>query len=137
MERSGASMRVSKQFTFDEDEVREWCNKAGDSNDIHLNEDALSDNPFFDERVVPGMMLLDKVSGLITQWSETQGDDVTPVISRMSNTVFHEPVYFDEEIQVAIEQEDAEDDMRILRFEVTDSVAAEPRTQGYVTVYLL
>lgn len=129
-------MRVSKQLSFSEDEVQEWCEKAGDSNEIHLNEDALSDNPFFDERVVPGMMLLDKVSGLITQWSKTQ-DDVTPVISRMSNTIFHEPVYFDEEVQVAIEQEDAEDDMRILRFEVTDSVAAEPRMQGHVTVYLL
>lgn len=130
-------MRVSKQFSFDEDEVREWCEQAGDDNELHLDEDEIKDNPFFDERVVPGMMLLDRVSGLITQWSDTQDSDATPVISRMSHVVFDEPVYFDEEIQVAIEQEEQEETMRILRFEITNSVEAEPRVQGHITVYLL
>jgi len=130
-------MRVARETSFTEEDVKGWCQKSGDHNPLHLNEDEAADSKFFDERVVPGMMLLDQVSGLITQWSETQDGDGTPVISRMSNVVFDEPVYFDEEIQVAIEQEEQEEAMRILQFEVTDSVAAEPRMQGYVTVYLL
>lgn len=132
-------MRVAKEFSFSEDEVTKWCAQAEDHNGLHLNESVVADNDFFDERVVPGMMLLDKVSGLITQWSEAQNADGTPVISRMSNIVFDEPVYFDEEITFSVEAEteDSEEDLYVVRFEVTDSVAAEPRASGYVTVYLL
>lgn len=130
-------MRVAKEFTFDDEDVTSWCQQADDHNGIHLNDAAVEGNPFFDERIVPGMMLLDKVSGLITQWSEAQDGDNTPVISRMSNIVFEEPVYLDEEITILVEEEGAEENMHILRFAVTDSVTVEPRMEGFVTIYLV
>jgi len=131
-------MRVSKQVSFNEEEIREWCERSGEDNEIHLDEESIDGNQFFDERVVPGMMLLDQVSGVITKWSRVQYNDVTPVVSRMSSVIFDEPVYFNEEVQVAVEQEEeGAEEMYILRFEITDSVAADPRIQGYATVYLL
>lgn len=130
-------MMVQKEFSFSEEGVREWCEQADDSNQLHLSEETASEHELFDERVVPGMMLLDKVSGLITVWGEATDSSATPVLSRVSSTVFNKPVYFDETVGITIEEKESQEDMYILRFEVTDSVAAEPRVQGFVTVYLL
>lgn len=129
-------MTVAREFSFSEAEVREWCRAAGDHNQLHLNEVAVSEMPLFEKRVVPAMMLLDKVSGLITQWGEVEDSDATPVISKMDDITFYQPVYFDEDVQIRLEKV-AEDDRISLQFTVADSIAAEPRADGTVEILLI
>lgn len=128
-------MRVSKEFSFSEDDVRAWCEESGDHNPLHLDAQAAEEHALFGQRVVPGMMLLDRVSGLITQWAETQQG--TPVLSRLSGVSFDQPVHFDQTVQISVEQEEQEDDAVILAFEVKNGEIAEPRASGHATVYLL
>lgn len=127
-------MTVSKSIFFTEDDVREWCREAGDSNPLHLDAEVAQDHPYFEERIVPGMMLLDQVSGLITQWSETR--EGTPVLSRVTGVNFTNPVPFDEWVTVSVEvEEDASDDAFILFFEVSDDDTSY--VHGTATVHLL
>lgn len=129
-------MKVSKKYTLNETHVEEWCKQSGDSNILHLDEDKAAETPFFDGRIVPGMMLLDRVSGLITEWSETK--DGTPILSRLSGVSFDSPVYLGETIEVAIEEAENDDETYILRFEVVDpDTPADPKTEGLVTVYMM
>lgn len=127
-------MRVSKDFSFSSDEVREWCQESGDSNPLHLDASVVEESEYFEERVVPGMMLLDKVSGLITEWAQTK--EGTPVISRMGGISFDMPVHIDESVEIEISESEEQDGSYVLKFAV-GAPAAEPRAQGFVTVYLL
>jgi acyl dehydratase len=129
-------VRVEKDISASAAMVEDWCNRVDDTNPLHLDEEAASDSEFFDERIVPGILLLDEVSGLITQWAATK--EGTAVISRLSSISFDEPVYLDETVQIAVEDEQALDDgAYILSFEVTDSQSTDPRAYGSATVYLL
>lgn len=129
-------MRVSKDYTFNEAHVEEWCEQSGDSNILHLDEQKAAETEFFDGRIVPGMMLLDRVSGLITEWSQTK--DGTPILSRLSGVSFDAPVYLGETVEISIEEAEIDGETHILRFEVVNADApADPKTEGFVTVYMM
>lgn len=126
-------MRVARDFSFSESEVRSWCEQAGENNPLYIDAQAAQSHPLFEERVVPGMMLLDRVSGVITQWSETR--DGLPVLSQMANVDFKEPVPFDHEVEISVEEEKCDREKCLLYFEVSDS--DEVFAHGLVTVYTL
>lgn len=109
-------MKVARTYTFTESEVTDWCEKSDDHNPLHLNEQAAADSDLFDERVVPGILVLDKVSGLITTWSEAK--DGTPVLGGVSGVRFEEPIYFDEDVTIELWEWGSEGDEYVLQFEV-------------------
>lgn len=126
-------MTVTNSVFFTEDDVEDWCIESGDSNPLHLDEEAAENHALFDERIVPGMMLLDQVSGLITQWSEKEGG--TPVLSRVSGVKFKEPVPLHKWVDVSVEVDDVEDGVYILFFEVEADDTSF--AHGHATVHLL
>lgn len=126
-------MTVTNSVFFTEDDVESWCNDSGDSNPLHLDEEAAENHALFDERVVPGMMLLDKVSGVITDWSESE--EGTPVLTRISGVKFKEPVTLHKWVDVSVGVHGTEGDAHILFFQVEDDDTSF--VHGYATVYLM
>lgn len=136
MEYGGAAlMKVTKTYSISEEQVQDWCNESGDSNPLHLDSEAAADSDPFDAQIVPGVMLLDRVSGLITEWSQTK--EGTPVLSRMSGISFDAPVYIDQEIDISIEEVESDDDGGILEYTVDDDGMEKPLMNGYTTIYLI
>lgn len=109
--------RVLKEYTFTELDVRKWCEQADDSNELHLGEQAAKDSPF-SERIVPGMMLLDKVSGRITQYGDAFEPDSTVILAGVVAARFREPVLFDETVVVSAEKVEEDNQFTYLDFEV-------------------
>lgn len=120
-----ASMKVARHFTFSEDEVRAWCQQANDHNPLHLDQQAAEDHPIFEERIVPGMMMLDKVSGLLTQWGETKDGDV--ILRNIKNVTFHEAVPLDHEVTITLDEARDVGDEYLLHFFIEDE------EQGYAS----
>jgi acyl dehydratase len=93
--------RLIKEFEISESDVRKWCRKAGDNNTFHLDRVAATDGPF-EDIVVPGMMVLDRVSGAITAVSQV-ADGGPPILLGLTNISFHKPVYVDQEFEIECE----------------------------------
>lgn len=119
---------VSSTYTFDAESVEEWCEQAGDSNEIHLDEDAASSSEF-GERIVPGMMILDKVSGLLEQLGT---DDETVVIHTIVGVRFRDPISLDEPVEIGVEI--VEEDDRFTTVEFTARTTEKLAVQGSVNI---
>lgn len=68
---------------FDEDDVFKWKQSSGDWNEL------------YDQGYVPGMMLLDHVSSMV---SELGDEDETVILSGVTAARFRDPVMVDEEV---------------------------------------
>jgi len=97
---------VELTITFDEHDVQEWCDQANDSNSIHLSAEEASES-VFGERVVPGMMILDQVSGLVEQYGATRGG--TAVLTDIVAVRFRDPIPFDEDVTIRVSDEPSEE----------------------------
>lgn len=105
---------VQRTVTFDEDMVRAWCDQAGDSNQIHLDEQAAADSTF-GQRIVPGVMVLDQVSGLLWQYGEVEGK--TTILANLVACRFRDPIPFDEEVTITLEEAGDDNRFQYLDFE--------------------
>jgi acyl dehydratase len=97
---------MNREVTFTEDDVQEWCEQNADPNPIHTDEDAAEDSTF-GQRVVPGMMLMDQLSGMLTALGD-EGEEV--ILSGITAARFRDPVLLDE--TVAFNVEIVEEDKR-------------------------
>lgn len=104
---------VERTVTFDEDDVREWCERHDDSNPLHLDEEAAADGPF-GRRVVPGIMLLDKLSGMLT---EMGGEDDDVILAGVTASRFRDPVLLGEEVTLSVEVAEDKNTMTIVDFD--------------------
>jgi acyl dehydratase len=78
-----------KEYRFRSDEVEEWR---------HNN--SVAGEEMFGEDTVPGMMLLDKLNGLVTE--ELGDDDQEVVLSGITAARFRDPVYIDEYVTITL-----------------------------------
>lgn len=125
-------MTVARDYTFSEGEVKKWCRQAQDHNPLHLSAQAADDHPIFEERIVPGMMFLDRVSGLLTQWGETKDGSV--ILTNMNHVEFHKPVGFDQEVTITLEESENHDDGYSFWFYVEDEDTGYASGKVYVKV---
>lgn len=110
-------MRVEQTRTYGEDVVSEWCQQSGDHNPIHLDEEVATES-IFGGRVVPGVMLLDGVSALLTQLGEDLDEEGDLILAGIVAARFREPVYFDEEVELLLEETSEDKRFRYAEFEV-------------------
>jgi itaconyl-CoA hydratase len=94
----------AKKVAFTTGMVEKWCSRAGDENPLHLDEEAASDSPF-GQRVVPGMMLLDQVSGMV---EEVGGPDTTVILAGVTAARFRDPVLLDEVVEITLDLVESE-----------------------------
>lgn len=112
-------MNVAREVTFDDETVRDWCERAGDHNPLHLDESAASNHAIFDQRIVPGILLLDHVSGLVTQWAEVK--DGSPILLGLDDVLFLEAVPVGNSVDIVLVESDTVGDQYELSFTVEDS----------------
>jgi acyl dehydratase len=95
---------ASKTFIFGKEDVRIWCKRSGDQNRLHLAEAAVNDTELFTGSgvIVPGAMLLDKVSGLLTKWSDEADKSGSPILCGFEDIKFSRPLYTNEQIQITV-----------------------------------
>lgn len=102
--------RVRRMTKESAQSVRDWCRQAGDHNQYHLDDQAASSTELFDGAIVPGMLMLDSVSGLVTQWGETIDADGYPILLSVENVSFERPVPVGEMHEVELWDRDEVDD---------------------------
>ena len=86
----------SRKITVEEIEL--FANSTGDKFYAHMNPDAASANPFFEDRVAHGYLLLSWAAGLFVE------PNPGPVLANtgLNNLAFMTPVYADDEIKVRL-----------------------------------
>lgn len=102
-----------RNIDFTEYDVRNWCANNKDSNPIHTDEE-YAENSTFGERVVPGMMLLDKVSGMLTNLGE-DGEEI--ILAGITAARFRDPVYLGEEVTYTVNVVDEDNKFVYVDFE--------------------
>ncbi len=90
---------MSREVTFTEDMVQDWCETSRDPNPLHIDEEAAAEGTF-GQRVVPGLMLLDYVSGMLTALGD---EDETVILSGITAARFRDPVLLDETVTISVE----------------------------------
>lgn len=73
-----------RAVSISQDEIDKWCAKNGDHNPLHDSEAA--EDSVFGKTVVPGMMLLDKLSGLLNNFGES-----TTILTGVTACRFRDP----------------------------------------------
>lgn len=106
--------RVAREVEFTEPDVVDWCYKSNDHNQLHLSKSEAADGPF-GERIVPGMMVLDQVSGLLSQYGETVDGSV--ILANIVACRFRDPIPLDEEVLISVEESDEDQRFTYLDFE--------------------
>jgi Acyl dehydratase len=82
---------------FTEEDVEAWCDRNDDNNPLHLDEHAASLGTF-GERVVPGMMLLDHVSGMLTAFGD---EHENVVLAGITAARFRDPILLGETVNIS------------------------------------
>jgi acyl dehydratase len=86
--------------TFSERDVDEWCTENSDPNPIHTDPE-MAEQSSFGQRIVPGMMLLDKLSGMLTNLGE---DDEEIILSGVTAARFRDPVLLGETVHFTLSE---------------------------------
>lgn len=89
---------ATRERTFTAEDVEEWCEEHNDSNPIHVDSEAAEESSF-GERVVPGMMLLDQLSGLL---SSLGGPDEEIILAGVTAARFRDPVLLGETVEFSV-----------------------------------
>jgi len=91
-------------FTFSEEDVDSWCQE---------NNHTASESTF-NEKVVPNMMLLDKVSGMLSSLGE---EDEEVILSGVTAARFRDPVLLDEEVRFSLSEIEENENFTAIDFE--------------------
>lgn len=90
---------MNREVTFTEDDVQEWCERVDDPNVLHTDAEAAAEATF-GQRVVPGFMLMDHLSGMLT---DLGGEDETVILSGITAARFRDPILLDETVTISVE----------------------------------
>jgi acyl dehydratase len=102
-----------RHVQFTEQAVEDWCNENRDPNPIHTDSEMVQDSSF-GERVVPGMMLLDHLSGMLTALGD-DGEEV--ILAGITAARFRDPVLLGETVTFSIENVEKEENFTSVDFE--------------------
>lgn len=89
----------TREVTFTEEDVEEWSVENDDYNPLYTDPEAASDGPF-GRCIVPGMMILDNVSGMLLTLGD---DDESVILSGVTAARFRDPVFVGETVTISIE----------------------------------
>lgn len=103
-----------RTVTFTPKEVSDWCNTHDDPNPIHTDTEAASES-IFGQRVVPGMMVMDKLSGMLTALGD---DDETVILSGITAARFRDPILLNETVTISMEIVEEDNRFTAVDFEV-------------------
>lgn len=112
---------VSREVSFGESEVSDWCDDSGDLNHLH-------------QRVVPGMMLLDQVSGLVTELGEEIDPDASIIPSGIVGVRFRDPLLLDEKVEISANVEHSDKRFTYIDFEARAIERDSLVTHGTISV---
>jgi acyl dehydratase len=87
-----------KAFSISQETVDEWCEQNDDGNRLHDADDALGG--VFGQPIVPGMLLLDQLSGLLTNFTDDSADTILVSLTAIR---FREPTFVDETVRLTAE----------------------------------
>lgn len=104
----------TRSVVFEETDVQEWCDRNVDPNPIHTNEEEASESTF-GQRVVPGIMLLDHVSGMLTYLGER---DEEIILAGITAARFRDPVLLGETVDYKAEVVDSDKRFTYVDFEM-------------------
>jgi len=90
---------MKRDVTITEEMVEEWCETSRDSNPLHIDADAASEGTF-GQRVVPGLMILDYISGMLANLGD---DDENVILSGITAARFRDPVLLGETVTISTE----------------------------------
>jgi len=86
--------------TFTADAVERWCSNNNDPNPLHTDEKSAA-NSSFGQRIVPGMMLLDQLSGMLTRMGD-DGEEV--ILAGVTAARFRDPVLLGETVTFTLSE---------------------------------
>jgi acyl dehydratase len=89
---------VEKKVRFSEDRIESWCNSSEDQNPLHLDKHEAGMGPF-GERIAPGMMVLDYISGML---SELADDDEHVILAGVTAARFRDPILVGETVTLRL-----------------------------------
>jgi len=90
---------MSREVTFSAEDVQEWCERVDDPNLLHTDAEAAAEGTF-GQRVVPGLMLMDYVSGMLTNLG---GENETVILAGITAARFRDPILLDETVTISVE----------------------------------
>lgn len=90
---------MSREVTFSAEDVQEWCERVDDPNPLHTDAEAAAEGTF-GQRVVPGLMLMDYVSGMLTNLGD---EDETVILAGITAARFRDPILLDETVTISVE----------------------------------
>lgn len=105
---------IERTTIFFEDDVEAWCQYSHDFNPIHIDVEK-AEGSTFGQRVVPGMMVMDQLSGMLTALG---GDEQEVILAGITAARFRDPVLFDEPIEYTIEVDEVGKQFVTVDFEV-------------------
>lgn len=123
---------IERAVRFTEDDVLEWCQQANDQNPLHLSEDVAGDGPF-GERVVPGMMVLDNVSGVLTEYGNRHDDNI--ILANLVSCRFREPIPIGSTVSISVSE--ADEDGKFTYFDFQARVDGQLCAHGTVSVVIV
>jgi acyl dehydratase len=89
----------TRKRTFTAEDVEQWCEEHNDPNPIHVDSEAAEESSF-GQRVIPGMMLLDQLSGLLSSLGEG-GEEI--ILAGVTAARFRDPVLLGETVTFSVE----------------------------------
>lgn len=90
---------IEDTTVFTEEMIEDWCKFNDDPNPLHVDAGVAGDG-VFGQRIVPGMMVLGKISGLLTLMGE--GDEQV-ILGSIVACRFRDPMLLDEPIEIRLE----------------------------------
>lgn len=105
---------IERVVAFSEDGVQEWCDTHNDDNSLHTDAD-VAEESVFGQRVVPGMMLLNQLSGMAASLGE---DYQTVILAGITAARFRDPVFFDEDVQFTLSDVQDGQNFSTVEFEI-------------------
>lgn len=87
--------------TYSAEDVEEWCDTYDDPNPLHADAEDAEDGPF-GEPVVPGLMLLNELSGMLTRMDP----ESTIILAGVTAARFRDPVLLDEHVKFKVKVAD-------------------------------
>lgn len=121
-----------RQVTFTEEDVEDWCERNDDMNPLYVDSEAAEEGTF-GRRVVPGMMLMDKLSGMLTELGD-EGETV--ILSGITAARFRDPVLFDETVSISTEIDEEDKRFTAVNFEARVEERGSLVANGIVNVVI-
>lgn len=121
-----------KEFTFTDEEVEAWCERNDDPNPLHLDADVAMQSSF-GQRIVPGMLLLNKLSGMVADLGD---EDEEVILSGVTAARFRDPVLLNETVNFSLFDVEEGENYTTVEFEIRVPTRGSLAANGALTIVI-